>query len=165
LKVLGPDDAWERLQGILEWEQDVWTEGGGYRPYYEEADRGTTLQGCNTPGGLGIDCEFFETSLLPAFTVYGFMGIDPSGDALVIDPRLPQATPRMTVRNVLHRWSRMDITAEGEGNQMRSIEIVLHDKPAIGINIELPGEWTCDRLSQTGSRFRLTDSGTYTFVR
>jgi len=89
LKVLGPDNAWARLQEIIAWEQEVHA-AGGYRAYYEGGARGTTLQGCGTPGGLGIDCEFYESSLLPAILVYGFLGIAPTpGGVLEAKPALP----------------------------------------------------------------------------
>ena len=65
LKVLGPDDCWQRLLEILAWEKDVQS-AGGYRKYYEGGKRGTTLQGGGTAGGLGIDYEFYESSLVPS---------------------------------------------------------------------------------------------------
>ena len=68
LHVLGPDDAWKRLQEILDWQERVWAQGV-YRDYYSGTARGR-LQGCGTPGGLGIDCEFFESSLLPSIMIW-----------------------------------------------------------------------------------------------
>ncbi|OHB69989.1 MAG: hypothetical protein A2V70_05770 [Planctomycetes bacterium RBG_13_63_9] len=63
LKVLGPDNAWQRLTGILDGFEDVQSEDG-YRAYYARPGRGT-LQGGGTPGGLGIDHEFLESVLVP----------------------------------------------------------------------------------------------------
>jgi hypothetical protein len=76
LKFLGPEDCWRRLVAILEWEKEVHAEGG-YRKYYQGGKRGTTLQGGGTAGGLGIDHEFYESSLIPSVIVYGFLGLKP----------------------------------------------------------------------------------------
>ena len=123
LEVKGPEDAWNRLTQIMAWEREVDAEGG-YRAYYEASKRGTTLQGCNTAGGLGIDCEFYESSLIPTIAVRGFLGIEPDGEALAIQPRLPQSVPAMGVSNVLYRNVRLDIKAEGDG-----LSVAIKDKP------------------------------------
>jgi len=107
---LGPDNAWQRLKEIVAWEKEV-REAGGYRKYYEDGKHGTTLQGCGTPGGLGIDCEFFESSLLPSILVYGFIGINPKPEKLEIAPFLPSHINKFTIRNLKYRESVLHITA------------------------------------------------------
>jgi len=110
LHVLGPDNLWQRLKEIVEWEKEV-RNAGGYRKYYEEGKQGTTLQGCNTPGELGIDCEFFESSLLPSIFVYGLMGISPKPDRLEITPQLPTNLNSITIKNLKYREAILNITA------------------------------------------------------
>lgn len=98
LKVYGPENAWQRLREILAWEKEVRT-AGGYRAYYADGKQGTTLQGGGTAGGLGIDHEFYESSLLPAFVVYGLGGLTVKDAAPVFAPKLP-AGMRVTVRDL-----------------------------------------------------------------
>lgn len=114
LRVLGPDDAWTRLTAMLDWEKEVQA-AGGYRAYYKDGSKGTTLQGGGTAGGIGIDAEFFESSLVPAFMVRGLLGIEPGADGLSITPRLPQAAPRITVRNLLFQGATLDVSADAAG--------------------------------------------------
>ncbi len=108
LKVISPDNAWERLKEIVKWEKEV-REAGGYRKFYEAENPENTLQGCGKPGGLGIDCEFFESSLLPSILIYGFLGIIPKPDKLEIVPRLPRPIQSIEVENILYRRSLLDI--------------------------------------------------------
>jgi hypothetical protein len=110
LQVYGPEDAWQRLLEIVAWEQEVQA-AGGYRAYYADGSQGTTLQGCGKPGGIGIDCEFYESSLLPAILTYGFLGLWPSPTGLRLAPKLPAGVPEITVRNLRYQGSVMDITA------------------------------------------------------
>jgi len=134
LKVLGPDDAWQRLTEILQWEEDVHSEGG-YRKYYEGGKRGTTLQGGGTAGGLGIDHEFYESSLVPSILVYGFFGIEAEpGNVLSINPRLPAACPGMKVTNLLYKNILLDVLVG-----QRGIELVVKDAPADQLNIRITG--------------------------
>lgn len=98
LKVVGPDNAWQRLSEIVAWEKEVHA-AGGYRAYYADGKQGTTLQGGGTAGGIGIDHEFYESSLLPTIIPLGFLGITPGPGVLYIAPRLPVACPEMRVTN------------------------------------------------------------------
>ncbi|HOE97327.1 MAG TPA: hypothetical protein PK847_12165 [Candidatus Sumerlaeota bacterium] len=158
LRVLGPDNAWNRLGEIIDWQERVWRQGD-YRDYYAAAGRGK-LQGCGTPGGLGIDCEFYESSLLPAIVVYGFLGLDPRADCLAIHPRLPGATPAMTVRNVLYHWTPLDITAGGD-----SIEITLKETPLDPIQIQVPEGYRLAESDAAGPLFQIAKAGAYRFER
>ena len=161
LTVLGPDDAWRRFGEILAWEDEVWKEGG-YRNYYKDGKRGTTLQGGGTAGGIGIDFEFFESSMVPSIVTYGFMGLDPQADALKIAPRLPQACPEMGIRNLLYHGVRMDVKV---GEKMVALEF--KDKPVSPIHLELEGRWK--RAGAAGapaaSAFTLNEAGRIEFRR
>ncbi|MGB9607539.1 MAG: glycosyl hydrolase family 65 protein, partial [bacterium] len=159
LKILGPDNAWQRLSEILEWEKEVWKEGG-YREYYKDGKRGTTLQGGGTAGGIGIDYEFYESSLLPSIVVYGFLGINPRGDCLEIIPSLPKACPEMGINNLLYRGVKMDVKASDE-----KITIHLQEKPIEALKILLEGEWRLSPSDQQGRIFALKEPGIYTFVK
>lgn len=87
LKVLGPDNAWQRLREIARWYQEV-RDAGGYRSYYD-GKRPGTLQGGGTSGGLGLDCEFWESVMLPNVLLKGFAGFSPTADGFQIIPQLP----------------------------------------------------------------------------
>ncbi len=95
LRVHGPDDAWGRLRALLDWFAEVQAEGG-YRAYYAKPGRGN-LQGGGTPGGLGLDAEFFESLLVPQFVLEGFMGFQPQPEGARLRPRLPRDWPALTV--------------------------------------------------------------------
>ncbi|MGQ9524460.1 MAG: hypothetical protein ACUVTZ_06400 [Armatimonadota bacterium] len=154
LHVLGPDSAWQRLKEILAWEEEVWKEGG-YREYYKDGKRGTTLQGGGTAGGLGIDFEFFESSLLPSIVVYGFMGLKPTPDALVVAPKLPKECPEMGVSGLLYhgvvldvKASREDVLLEVKSQPVDAIVVVLGEGKGERVRITAPGVY---RLTAQGS--------------
>jgi hypothetical protein len=157
LHLLGADNAWQRFSEILEWEREVWAEGG-YREYYKDGKRGTTMQGCGTAGGLGIDCEFYESSLLPCIVTYGFLGLDPGGAVLRINPLLPKACPRMGVSNVHYRGVRLDIEADRESG---SIAIRMKDRPVEAITIVPPEGYRLREEREAG--FLLEEPGVYRF--
>jgi len=160
LHVLGPDDAWNRLMEILEWEKEVHAEGG-YRKYYEGDKRGTTLQGGGTCGGLGIDYEFRESSLLPSIIPYGFLGLRARSDgSLAICPRLPEACPEMALNNVLFHNIHLDIRATNN-----TIELNCKDRPAEPIRLVLQGTWKQTNSDWLGSVCVLNQTGVYSFTR
>ena len=157
LHVLGADNAWDRLQQIVEWQDEVW-QAGGCREYYR--DHEGTLQGGGTPGGLGIDNEFFESSLLPCIVTYGFLGLDPRADHLRMAPRLPDDCPRMGVTNLWYRGVRMDVEATDD-----TVRIALRQQPADALRLRLEGGWTREGSDRTASFFELKERKTYTFAR
>lgn len=120
LKTNGPDDAWERLEAILDWFVEVQAEGG-YRAYYAKPGRGT-LQGGGTAGGLGLDQEFFESVLVPQVMLYGFMGLEPNADGFEVSPRLPKAWPSLEIRGVLIHDYQLGISASSDGTLTITIE-------------------------------------------
>jgi hypothetical protein len=159
LKVVGADNAWDRLQEILAWERDVWSEGG-YRPYYEGGKRGTTLQGGGTAGGIGIDAEFWESSLIPSILVYGFLGIEPNATDLVIRPKLPEDCPELGVSGLWYRDTALDVKAGPD-----YIEVAIKEEPVKPLQIDLEGEWSLRYTDYAGSRFALHEPGVYRFER
>jgi hypothetical protein len=160
LQILGPDDAWERLTEILAWEKEVHTEGG-YRKYYEGGKRGTTLQGGGTCGGLGIDYEFYESSLLPSIIPYGFLGLSARPDgSLVINPRLPKACPEIAVNNILYHNVRFDIRVTN-----KTIELNCKDLPLYPIRVVLEGTWKRKKSDWCGSTCVLNQACIYYFTQ
>lgn len=160
LNVLGPEDCWGRLAAILEWEKEVHA-AGGYRKYYEGGKRGTTLQGGGTAGGLGIDYEFYESSLIPSIVVYGLLGLEagPAG-VLRIGPQLPRDCPEMGLNDLLYHNVRMNVAATDE-----RIEITLKDPPTEPVRVNLADQWQSGTVNRTGGAFSLAGAGTYTFSR
>jgi len=108
---------------IREWDEEV-AAYGGYRKYYADGKGGTTLQGGNTAGGIGIDFEFTESSMLSAVVPLGFMGLRPDGDSLNIEPNLPEGCPAMAVRNLLYQGVRMDVAVQAD-----QVNIRVHSMP------------------------------------
>lgn len=106
LKTRGPDDAWERLQEIVAWFDEVQS-AGGYRRYYDGRDG--TLQGGGTAGGLGCDREFFESVLVPQIMLDGFLGFRPAPDGFHLEPKLPSEWPGLTVTRIALRDVVFDI--------------------------------------------------------
>lgn len=159
LQILGPDNAWQRLMEILTWEKEVHTEGG-YRKYYEGGKRGTTLQGGGTCGGLGIDYEFFESSLLPSVIPYGFLGMKARTNSLVIHPRLPKACPEMALSDMLYHNVHFNIRASNN-----TIELNIKDTPGEPIHLVFEGSWKRETSDWRGSSCDLNQTGVYCFTR
>jgi len=109
LKVLGPDNAWARLKEILTWFGEVQA-AGGYRKYYDGSREGS-LQGCGTPGGLGLDCEFFESVMVPQIMIEGFLGFDPAAENLRPVPRFPQAWQSLRINRIAWHGQIMELSA------------------------------------------------------
>ena len=111
----GPDDAWQRLQAIIDWYAEV-KEEGGYRKYYAPENARGTLQGGGPPGGLGIDEEFMESVLVPQVMLYGFRGFEPTAEGCRIAPLLPSTWPELTVTAIRIHDSQIDVTARRDGS-------------------------------------------------
>jgi hypothetical protein len=133
IKVLGADNAWQRLMEIREWDEEVQAYGG-YRKYYGDGKGGTTLQGGGTAGGVGIDFEFTESSMLAAVVPLGFMGLRPDGQVLHIEPNLPKACPEMTVRNLRYQGVSMDVTVSKD-----QVSVNLHATPPDALILDFSG--------------------------
>lgn len=131
LKTRGPDSAWARLRAILDWFEEVQSEGG-YRKYYTQPERGS-LQGGGTAGGLGMDAEFFESLLVPQVMLYGFLGFEPTPDGIRLQPRLPRDWPELTVTRIHYRDHVFDMRVD-ETN----VDVTFRRKGAGPVNIKLP---------------------------
>lgn len=106
LKILGPDDAWNRLREIAFWYAEV-SAAGGYRKYYDGTRPGR-LQGSGVPGGLGLDREFTESILLPQVLIDGFLGFQPKADGFAIWPKLPKEWPELIIDQI--HWHGLILT-------------------------------------------------------
>jgi hypothetical protein len=144
IKTLCADNAWKRLMEIREWDEEVLTYGG-YRKYYADGKGGTTLQGGGTAGGIGIDFEFAESSMLSLVIPTGFMGLRPDGQVLHIEPNLPEDCSGMTVRNLLYRGVPMDVTVS-----KNSVTIIVHKQPHAPLPVVFKG-----------TPFELNEAGTF----
>ena len=118
LKVIGPDDAWSRLQEIAHWFEEVQA-GGGYREYYKK--HGAALQGDGAAGGLGMDREFFESLLVPQIMLRGFLGFSPTSDGCRIEPKLPRAFPSLTIDRISIRRLVLLVTASDDSILLRKL--------------------------------------------
>ncbi|MDH7600588.1 MAG: glycosyl hydrolase family 65 protein [Armatimonadota bacterium] len=114
IKVVGADDAWKRLRQIIEWFGEV-QKAGGYRKYYD-GTRDGKLQGCGTPGGLGLDCEFFESVLVPTVILDGFLGFRAMPDGFAINPRLPSNWSELTVNRI--RWHNLTLQVTAKPDEV-----------------------------------------------
>jgi hypothetical protein len=113
IKTLGPDDAWRRLQAIIQWFDEVQAEGG-YRAYYAKLGRGL-LQGGGPPGGLGLDHEFLESVLVPQVMLYGFLGFQPTASGIELNPKLPSDWPSLTIKGINIHGFIVNVTAQQNG--------------------------------------------------
>lgn len=158
LKYLGADNAWQRLSEILAWEAEVKAEGG-YRAYYAPEKARGSLQGGGTPGGLGIDHEFYESSLLPAIVPFGFLGLSPGADTLHLAPKVPAAIPSITARNVRYRGVTLNVTAKaGE------ILVEVKQAPVLPFKMSAGTEWSLEG-GATGAPVTVSASGIYRWFR
>lgn len=157
LQVYGPDDAWARFHKIFEWAQKV-KAAGGYREYY--ASQGITMQGGGTAGGVGVDFEFLESSMIPAIIPYGFVGLNPQGDHLAIRPKLPVACPSMKIVDLLYNQSALDVNASND-------RLVIHLKetpPNLPLRLKLEKGWKTELEAQNGI-YVLSEPGEYVFQK
>jgi hypothetical protein len=119
LQTLGPQNAWERIDQIARWYAEVQSEGG-YRAYYAKPGRGS-LQGCGTPGGLGLDCEFSESLLVPLSIVEGFAGLDATVEGLRISPHLPTDLPTLKIQSIAIHGHIIHVEMTGQRVTLQSV--------------------------------------------
>ena len=145
LNVLGPDNAWLRLQKILEWFDEVQA-AGGYRKYYDGSREGS-LQGGGAPGGLGLDHEFFESALVPQTMLNGFLGFAPRADGFKLDPRLPADWPELSLDQI--RFQGLVLRVHAAKNHIEIRKQGTTDEPMF---VHLPrGSWKGTWLRDDGS--------------
>ena len=135
IRVYGPDNAWKRFEGILDWYADT-RAAGGYRAYYASGEHGNSMQGMGTAGGIGIDMEFAETLLVPYTMVEGFLGFKATPEGFAIEPHLPSEWKSLTVNNLRFRGQLLSITADASGITVRT-----EGKPLCGV-VALPDGYT-----------------------
>lgn len=146
LRVLGPNNAWNRLKEILRWFEEVQA-AGGYRAYYD-GSRDGKLQGGGTAGGLGLDREFFESVLVPQIMLYGFLGFQPRGDGFALDPRLPDEWPELAIDRIRYQDLVLHIRVDRDGIEIRSQGTL--DRP---LRLILPDrDWQVEPLPDTASQ-------------
>ncbi len=121
IKVLGADNAYARLQAIMDWYDDVKTayEASGddpedfYKEYYKT--HSGTLQGNDTSGSLGLHAEFVENAILLSVVADGFIGLDShyDGDYAVLDinPQIPSALSYWEMQDVRYLGVDFDVYA------------------------------------------------------
>jgi hypothetical protein len=161
LIVDGPDDAWGRLREVLAWFDEV-QEAGGYRAYYKDGTKGTTLQGGGTAGGLGCDQEFFESILVPQVVLNGFLGFRPTATGMRLHPNLPKAWPVLTIDRIhLHklvlkiRVTSSSITISADGSEWESESESESESETEPFQLDVPaGPWRLRCLDQNGNAVR-----------
>lgn len=159
LRWRGVDDAFERFREVLIWYREVEV-AGGFRPYYASPRREGTLQGCGTPGGLGLDCEFQEGRLIAAFAAHGLLGLQPDLQRLHIRPRFPKGCARIGLEGLQYRGVRLDITAQPD-----RVDLTLHDLPLGPLTFALDGRWELDPGGARGNQFTIERPGDYVLRR
>jgi len=161
--VLGADNAAARLSEIVGWYDDV-TAAGGYRAYYDGSRPGS-LQGGGTPGGLGMDHEFFESVLVPQVMLRGFLGLAAEPTGLRIAPRLPSDWPSLTVTQIQFQDWTLDITVTNDSVTLACTGVLPVPRPSFSLTLP-DGPWTFG--DQTGAVFALdalNPGDTLTFKR
>lgn len=136
LRVRGPDDAWARLREIIKWFDEVQS-AGGYRKYYDGTREGT-LQGGGTAGGLGLDCEFFESVMVPQVMIDGFLGFKPAADGFLLNPRLPKDWAELSIDRI--RWHDLVLTIKATPSTVE-VNRTGGAEPDLPTIISLPGNW------------------------
>jgi hypothetical protein len=145
VKVLGPDNAWARLQEILKWFEETQA-AGGYRKYYNGSREGS-MQGSGTAGGLGLDMEFFESALVPQVMINGFLGFKPRADGIELNPNLPKDWPEFTLDKV--RWQQLVFTIRVSP---KVIELRKQGEREEPMFLRLPeGKWKATWLGDQGA--------------
>lgn len=131
-RILGGDNAWNRLQGILGWYGRI-KEAGGFRAYYNDPAKGT-LQGGGKAGGLGLDNEFVENVRAPYAVIEGIIGFRPLPDGIEIRPNLPSSWPSAKVSGLAFRSQTIDleltadtITLHPRGGPPKQARLVVPD--------------------------------------
>lgn len=145
VKVLGPDNAWARLQEILKWFDEVQA-AGGYRKYYSGSREGS-MQGSGTAGGLGLDMEFFESALVPQVMINGFLGFKPYADGFALNPKLPKDWPELTLDKI--RFQSLTLQVRAAKNLIEIRKTGVRDEPMF---LRLPeGKWKATWLDEHGA--------------
>jgi hypothetical protein len=124
VNVLGADNAFKRLKAMQAWFDDVRAAGGEgqqfYREYYKNVPN-VTMQGGGSSGGIGLDYEFVEASLLYSAIPLGFFGMEAEGTSgVAIRPNMPSGLDFWRIKNMYYHKNYFDV-------EMRPDELVLNN--------------------------------------
>ncbi|MFQ3549173.1 MAG: glycosyl hydrolase family 65 protein [Armatimonadota bacterium] len=145
LKILGADNAWQRLSEIIDWYKEV-KNAGGYREYYK-GNKEATLQGGGTAGGLGIDAEFYESVMATQVVIEGFLGFTAKPDGISINPNLPSNWPELKIDRIRFRNLILEVSVKEN-----IIEIKYLGDSNYNYAVYLPkGKWKVQYISKDGS--------------
>lgn len=110
LRTFGPDNAWGRFDGILtEFRKDQLKRD-------PPSNKGHAWK-------WGIIGEFPESGLVPATIALGFLGLDASAEALIVNPRLPKDLPWLEARQINYRGSTYSIRADHASIRIKAIAV------------------------------------------
>lgn len=81
----------------------------------ETLDRAIVVSGSCSPVtdrqiAWALDCEFYESILLPQIMLDGFLGFEARGDGFALNPRLPKAWPSLTLTRIRFQGLTLNIT-------------------------------------------------------
>lgn len=115
LRLVSPDNAWQRWEAILErWREPDHLCGGP--PLY----RGEHPQQIN-PGSTGTDIPFPESGLVPCWLLNGVLGVEPTPAGLRIAPRLPEGLEWAGIRNLGWRGMTLDVRVTRRAAQVSGV--------------------------------------------
>lgn len=106
---MGPDNAWKRFEIILtEFSKDQLKRD-------PKNNKGAAWK-------WGIIGEFPESGLVPATLVLGFLGLDATPEALMVNPRLPKALPWLEAFQIHYRGGIYRIRADQTSVRIKAVE-------------------------------------------
>lgn len=169
-RVLGADNAFERLKGIEAFYLKVREAGGTgtefYRAYFNQL--GIGMQGNydkdgdgvadgDNEGPIGIDCEFLEAALLLTSVPDAFFGLDPRPDGtLTVEPNFPAALDYWRMENLMFGGVLYDLSVGKYFVQLSNIKEtsdksvkVLLARPDFAFTVEYLGK-TVDYTEENG---------------
>ena len=130
-KVLGADNAYERLQEIQSWYEKVKAQAGAgydfYSGYYDalEAESGKglyVLQQSPTAGPIGLDAEFIESVILIKAIPEAFFGMESEGNnSITFTNNLPSALDTFQMDNL--RFDGATYSLKGTENSLEILNV------------------------------------------
>ncbi len=111
----GPDNAWKRWMEILDrWRLPDHLCGGG--PLYRGEQPQQVMD-----GSVGVDVPFPESGLVPGWVLYGLLGVQPTREGLLIEPRLPATQPFIEAHNIRYADSNLFIHVDRQAISVRAV--------------------------------------------
>lgn len=161
-KYYGADNSFERFKDIQTWYEKVQAAGGRgynfYRAYYAElqAEYGSIYKpsGGGTVGAIGLDEEFYESSLLYATIPTTYFGLDSTKyHQLSVTPNVPTALDYMAMENLMFENVRYDLYVTDTGAVVS------------GIRGDATGKTVKFTFKDNGGKVYVNGSETSDFVR